>query len=80
MSRLDSQPISSTSSSSLTQMSQWPWRNEFKSHISKISMALSESIKQTCDKALEEEVKAYKTSKRIPAVKLKGVNDDSVFL
>jgi len=64
----------------LTQMSQWPWRNEFKSHISKISMALSESIKQTCDKALEEEVKAYKTSKRIPAVKLKGVNDDSVFL
>ena len=73
-SRLDSQPIRSSSSSSQTQLSQWPWRDEFKSHISKISMALSESIKQSCEKALDEELQSYNTSKRIPAVKLRGLD------
>ena len=73
-SRLDSQPIRNSSSSSQTQLSQWPWRDEFKSHISKISMALSEGIKQSCEEALDEELQSYKASKRIPAVKLRGLD------
>lgn len=72
--RLDSQPLSSGSSPSHD--SQWSWRDEFKSRTSKISMALSESIKQTCEKALDEEMQSYKSSKRIPTVKLKGLADD----
>ena len=76
-SRLDSQPLSSVSTP--TPDSQWPWREEFKSHISKISMALSESIKQTCEKALDEEMQMYKSSKRIPTVKLKGVTIMTTF-
>lgn len=70
-SRLDSQALSSTSSSAQTQLSQWPWREEFKSYTSKISLALSEHIKQTCEKALNDEMQSYQASKTIPAVKLK---------
>lgn len=75
--RLDSQTLSSGSSPS-QDAQLWPWRDEFKSHISKISMALSESIKQTCEKALDEEMQLYKSSKRIPTIKLKGLK--SAFL
>ena len=73
-SRLDSQALSSTSSSAQTQLSQWPWRDEFKSYTSKISLALSEHIKQTCEKALNDEMQSYQASKTIPAVKLKGLD------
>lgn len=75
--RLDSQTLSSGSSPS-QDAQLWPWRDAFKSHISKISMALSESIKQTCEKALDEEMQLYKSSKRIPTIKLKGLK--SAFL
>lgn len=67
-SRLDS-PLSSVSTSNPD--SQWPWREEFKSHLSKISVALSESIKRTGEKALEEGMQRYKSTKRIPTVRLK---------
>ena len=70
-SRLDSQPLSSVSAPNPN--SQWPWREEFKSHISKLSMALSESIKHTCEKALEEGMQMYKSTQRIPTVRLRGV-------
>ena len=70
--RLDSQTLSSGSSSS-QDAQLWPWRDEFKSHISKISMALSERIKQTCEKALDDEMQLYRSSKRITTVKLKGL-------
>lgn len=36
-------------------------------------MALSESIKKTCEKALDDEMQLYRSSKRIPTVKLKGL-------
>lgn len=73
-SRLDSQPLSSGSGAS-QDLQHWHWRDEFKSHTSKISMALSESLKQACKKALDEEMQSYKSSKRIPTVKLKGLID-----
>ena len=70
--RLDSQTLGSGSPSS-QDAQLWPWRDEFKSHISKISMAICERIKQTREKALDEEMQLYKSSKRIPTVKLKGL-------
>ena len=36
-------------------------------------MALSESIKKTCEKALDDEMQLYRSSKRVPTVKLKGL-------
>ena len=36
-------------------------------------MALSESIKHTCEKALEEGMQMYKSTQRIPTVRLRGV-------
>lgn len=68
-SRLDSQPLSSVSAPNPN--SPWPWREEFKSHISKLSMALSESIKHTCEKALEEGMQMYKSTQRIHTVRLR---------
>lgn len=68
-SRLDS-PLSSVSTPNPD--SQWPWREVFKSHVSRISVALSGSIKRTCEKALEEGMQMYKSTKRIPTVRLKG--------
>ena len=70
--RLDSQTLGSGSSSS-QDAQLWHWRDEFKSHISNISVALSERIKQTYEKALDQEMQLYKSSKRIPTIKLKGL-------
>jgi len=42
-------------------------------------MALSERIKQTCEKALDEEMQFYKSSKRLPTVKLKGLKSYCFF-
>lgn len=76
-SRLDSQPLGSGSSPS-QDLQHWHWREEFKTRTSKISVAVSESLKQACEKALGDEMQSYKSSKRIPTVKLKGLTDDFV--
>lgn len=73
-SRLDTQTLG-TGLSSSQDLQHWNWRDEFKSHTSKISMALGESIKQAREKALDEEMQVYNSSKRIPTVKLKGLVD-----
>lgn len=70
-SRPDSPSSSSLCNLSQSQMLQWPWRDKFKSHISKISVCISESMKQIYEKALDDEIQAYKALKRIPVVKLK---------
>ena len=72
-SRPDSPSSSSLCNLSQSQMLQWPWRDKFKSHISKISVCISESMKQIYEKALDDEIQAYKALKRIPVVKLKGL-------
>ena len=78
-SKVDSQTHSISGSLSQTQSSQWPWRGEFKSHTSKISLSLSDSIKKSCEKALDDELQSYQVWKKIPSVKLRGLDDNCMY-
>ena len=77
---MDSQTHSISGSLSQSQSSQWPWRDEFKSHTSKISLYLSDSIKKSCEKALDDELQSYQVWKKIPSVKLRGLDDNCMYI
>lgn len=75
-SKVDSQTHSISGSLPQSQSTLWPWRDEFKSHTSKISLALSDSIKKSFEKALDDEFQSYQAWKKIRSVKLRGLNDN----
>ena len=63
---------SASTSGGSSQTQQWLWREEFKSHLSKISICLNEVMRQVFEKALDDELQSYKTWKKIPVIKIKG--------
>ncbi|XP_031571022.1 uncharacterized protein KIAA0825-like [Actinia tenebrosa] len=58
-------------SSSHHASSVWAWRDEFKHVISRISSAVTETIKLGCDSSLEEENKIYATTNGLQVIHLK---------
>lgn len=52
--------------------SQWPWRDEFKTFTSRISIAVAETVKKSCDQSIEEEIQQYQNNKKLSVVYIKG--------